>query len=169
MMNILESSDLGGYKEVKVMDEIEHQRALMVDLHDLVLPILDPCSGQAKLVQQLFEEVFSCSGKIISSLQPGRNDREKQAILIKCKRKGCMGNVENNRVSEENDGGGGKGRGNRRRKNAKHVVSSVVTQAPNFDGYQWRKYGQKWISKAKHSRYDVRMELKENICTDACI
>lgn len=113
MMNILESSDLGGYKEVKVMDEIEHQRALMVDLHDLVLPILDPCSGQAKLVQQLFEEVFSCSGKIISSLQPGRrNDREKQAILIKCKRKGCMmGNVEN-RISEENDG---KGRGNRRR------------------------------------------------------
>lgn len=38
------------------------------------------------------------------------------------------------------------------RKNAKHI-SSVVTQAPYFDGYQWRKYGQKWISKAKHSRY----------------
>ena len=38
------------------------------------------------------------------------------------------------------------------RKNAKHI-SSVVTQAPYFDGYQSRKYGQKWISKAKHSRY----------------
>jgi len=38
------------------------------------------------------------------------------------------------------------------RKNAQHT-GSVVTQAPHFDGYQWRKYGQKWISKAKHSRY----------------
>jgi hypothetical protein len=55
------------------------------------------------------------------------------------------------------------------RKNAKHVVSSVVTQAPNFDGYQWRKYGQKWISKAKHSRYVCLYVWKENICTDVCI
>jgi hypothetical protein len=32
-------------------------------------------------------------------------------------------------------------------------IGSVVTQAPHSDGYQWSKYGQKWISKAKHSRY----------------
>lgn len=170
MMNILESSNLGGYKEV--INEIEHQRALMMDLHDLVLPILDPCSGQAKLVQQLFEEVFSCSGKIISSLEHGDNS-DKQAILIKYKRNGGKNNVENH-ILEEND----KDRGKKRRyavkeailiydslglkilihslgdgrKNAKHI-SSVVTQAPYFDGYQWRKYGQKWISKARHSRY----------------
>ena len=41
------------------------------------------------------------------------------------------------------------------RKNAQHT-GSLVTQAPHFDGYQWRKYGQKWISKAKHSRYVIK-------------
>ncbi|OQU82732.1 hypothetical protein SORBI_3005G013800 [Sorghum bicolor] len=143
MMNILESSNLGGYKEV--INEVEHQRALMMNLHDLVLPILDPCSGQAKLIQQLFEEVFSSSGKIISSLELGDNS-EKQAILIKHKGKGGKDNVENHILEENN-----KDRGNKRRKNANHI-SSVVTQTPYFDGCHWRKYGQKWISRAKHSR-----------------
>ena len=107
MMNILESSNLGGCKEV--INEVEHQRALMMNLHDLVLPILDPHSGQAKLVQRLFEEVFSCSSKIISSLELDDNS-EKQAILTKYKRKGGENNVENHILLEEN-----KGRGNKRR------------------------------------------------------
>jgi hypothetical protein len=106
MMNILESSNLGGYKEV--INEVEHQRALMMDLHDHVLPILDPYSGQAKLIQQLFEEVFSCSGKIISCLELGDN-REKQDILTKYKRKGGENNVENH-ILEENKGCGNKRR-----------------------------------------------------------
>jgi hypothetical protein len=106
MMNILESSNLGGYKEV--INEVEHQRALTMDLHDFVLPILDPHSGQAKLIKQLFEEVFSCSGKIISSLELGDNS-EKQAILIKHKRKGGKDNVENHILEENKD------RGNKRR------------------------------------------------------
>ncbi|RCV36237.1 hypothetical protein SETIT_7G302300v2 [Setaria italica] len=143
-MNILESSTHGGCQAV--INEIEHQRALMMDLHDLILPILDPYSGQEKLVQQLFQDIFSCSSKVISFLELGDNNSGKQANLIKYKRKGSKNNMEGYILEEEP-----KEVGNKRRKNAQHI-GSVVTQAPYFDGYQWRKYGQKWISKAKHFR-----------------
>ncbi|KAJ1273829.1 hypothetical protein BS78_05G015000 [Paspalum vaginatum] len=156
-MNILESSHHGGCQVV--INEIEHQKALMTDLHDLVLPILDPYSAQAKHAQQLFEEVFSCSSKIISYLQLGDNSR-KQANLIKYKRKGGKSNVEDHKLEEKAKDG----IGSKRRKNVKHI-ESVVTQAPYIDGYQWRKYGQKQISKAKYSRSYYRCAYnKEQGC-----
>ncbi|WVZ54796.1 hypothetical protein U9M48_005542 [Paspalum notatum var. saurae] len=130
----------------------------MIDLHDLVLPILDPYSAQAKRVQQLFEEVFSCSSKIVSYLELGDNSR-KQANLIHYKRKGGKNNVENHILEEK-----AKDIGSKRRKNVKHI-ESVVTQAPYIDGYQWRKYGQKQISKAKYSRSYYRCAYnKEQGC-----
>ncbi|KAF8671310.1 hypothetical protein HU200_050020 [Digitaria exilis] len=141
-MSILESSTHGGCQVV--LSEVEHQRALMMDLQDLILPILDPCSGQAKLIQELFQDIFSCSSKVISILELGDNS-VKEANLIKHKRKGGKNNTEKHILEEAMDNG------NKRRKNAQHL-GSVVTQAPYFDGYQWRKYGQKWISKSKHSR-----------------
>ncbi|CAL4995895.1 unnamed protein product [Urochloa decumbens] len=142
-MNILESST---YSSSQVaINEIERQRALMIDLHDLVLPKLDPCSGQAKLVQQLFQDIFNSSSKVISFLELGDNS-EKQANCIEYKRTHGKNNMESHVLEEET-----KEVGNKRRKNVKHI-GSVVTQAPHFDGYQWKKYGQKWISKAKHSR-----------------
>nr|CAB3462876.1 unnamed protein product [Digitaria exilis] len=140
-MSILESSTHGGCQVV--LSEVEHQRALMMDLQDLILPILDPCSGQAKLIQELFQDIFSCSSKVISFLELGDNS-VKEANLIKHKRKGGKNNTEKHILEEAMDNG------NKRRKNAQHL-GSVVTQAPYFDGYQWRKYGQKWISKSKHS------------------
>ncbi|TKV99010.1 hypothetical protein SEVIR_8G011600v4 [Setaria viridis] len=142
-MNILESSTHSSCQVA--INEIEHQRALMMDLHDLILPILDTHSGQAKLVQQLFQDIFNSSSKVISFLELGDNS-EKQANLIRYKRKHGKNNMESHILEEET-----KEIGNKRRKNAEHI-GSVVTQAPYFDGYQWRKYGQKWISKAKHSR-----------------
>ena len=32
-------------------------------------------------------------------------------------------------------------------------TSSLVTSVPDFDGYQWRKYGQKQIEGAIYARY----------------
>lgn len=143
-MNILESSTRSGCQVV--LNEIEHQGALMKDLYDLILPTLDPCSRQEKLVQQIFQDISSSSGKVLSFLEPGDNSK-KQANLIKYRRKrGKNSGVESHMLGEE-----AKEIGNKRRKNAQHT-GSIVTQAPHFDGYKWRKYGQKWISKAKHSR-----------------
>ncbi|CAN6357404.1 unnamed protein product [Urochloa humidicola] len=142
-MNILESSTHSSSQVV--INEIERQRALMIDLHDLVLPKLDPCSGQAKLVQQLFQDIFKSSSTVISFLELGDNS-EKQANHIEYKRTHGKNNMGSHVLKEET-----KSVGNKRRKNVKHI-GSVVTQAPHVDGYQWKKYGQKWISKAKHSR-----------------
>jgi hypothetical protein len=151
----------------------------MTDLHDLILPTLDPCSRQD--AQQLFQDIFSSSSKVISFLQLG-DISKKPANLIKYRRKGGKNNVESHMLGDE-----AKEIGNKRRyvakgayiclviyhllglnifiptlrKNAQHT-GSVMTQAPHFDGYQWRKYGQKWISKAKHSRY-------VNICVDVLL
>jgi hypothetical protein len=43
----------------------------------------------------------------------------------------------------------------RRRKNKKKRQQSkcLVTTVPDFDGYQWRKYGQKQIEGAMYPRY----------------
>ncbi|CAL4911930.1 unnamed protein product [Urochloa decumbens] len=138
-MNILESSTHSSSQVV--INEIEHQRALMIDLHDLVLQKLDPCSGQAKLVQQLFQDIFNSSSKVISFLELGDNS-EKQANHIEYKRTHGKSHVLEQETKVVR---------NKRRKNVKHI-GSIVTQAPHFDGYEWKKYGQKWISKAKHSR-----------------
>ncbi|XP_062182356.1 probable WRKY transcription factor 46 [Phragmites australis] len=142
-MNILESSTHGVFQVV--INEIEHQKALMMELRDIILPIPDPYSGQAKLVQQLFEDILTSSSKCISFLELG-DKSGKLSNLIKSKRKGGKHNTEKHILEEES-----KDTGDKRRKNAQHI-GSVVTQAPHYDGYQWRKYGQKWISKAKHSR-----------------
>lgn len=39
----------------------------------------------------------------------------------------------------------------RRRRN-KEETKALVTTEPDFDGYQWRKYGQKQIECAKYPR-----------------
>ncbi|KAJ1264675.1 hypothetical protein BS78_08G018300 [Paspalum vaginatum] len=144
-MNILESSTHNGFQVV--INEIEHQRALVTGLHDLIMPILGSCSGEAKLVQELFQDIFRSSSKVISFLELGDSSEKQTNIITKCKRNGGNNSLEGHIMLEEE----AKEIGNKRRKNAQHI-GSVVTQAPYFDGYQWRKYGQKWISKAKHCR-----------------
>jgi len=113
-MNILESSTHSGCQVV--INEIEHQRALVMKLHDLILPILDPCSRQEKLAQQLFQDIFRSSSKVISFLELGDNSK-KQADLIKYRRKGGKNNVDSHMLGEE-----AKQIGNKRRYIAKEHI-----------------------------------------------
>lgn len=117
-MNILESSTRSGCQVV--LNEIEHQGALMKDLYDLILPTLDPCSRQEKLVQQIFQDISSSSGKVLSFLEPGDNSK-KQANLIKYRRKrGKNSGVESHMLGQE-----AKEIGNKRRCVAKGVYIYV--------------------------------------------
>ena len=97
-MNIFESSTHSGCHVV--INEIEHQRARVMELHNLILPTLDPCSRQEKLAQQLFQDIFSSSSKVISFLELGDSSK-KQADLIKYRRKGGKNNVDSHMLGEE--------------------------------------------------------------------
>jgi len=113
-MNIFESSTHSGCHVV--INEIEHQRARVMELHNLILPTLDPCSRQEKLAQQLFQDIFSSSSKVISFLELGDSSK-KQADLIKYRRKGGKNNVDSHMLGEE-----AKQIGNKRRYIAKEHI-----------------------------------------------
>ncbi|BAT12420.1 Os11g0117400, partial [Oryza sativa Japonica Group] len=128
-----------------VINMIEHQKALMVELRGMVMPLLPSDNEQAKLALQLLGDILSCSDKAISMLELG-GDTKKLTNLVGGKRKGDKHSMDNHNLEEE-----AKESVSKRRKNAEHT-GSTVAQAPHNDGHQWRKYGQKWISRAKHSR-----------------
>ncbi|KAF2909194.1 probable WRKY transcription factor 67 [Oryza sativa Japonica Group] len=142
-MKILESF---GHSDCQVViNMIEHQKALMVELRGMVMPLLPSDNEQAKLALQLLGDILSCSDKAISMLELG-GDTKKLTNLVGGKRKGDKHSMDNHNLEEE-----AKESVSKRRKNAEHT-GSTVAQAPHNDGHQWRKYGQKWISRAKHSR-----------------
>ncbi|CAL4981826.1 unnamed protein product [Urochloa decumbens] len=143
-MNVLESS-IHGDSQV-VINEIEHQKALLMELHDIILPILYSHNDRKQLVQQLFQDMFSSSSKSISCLQLRCNNDNKEVNLIRDQRNGGKHHMKNCILEKE-----AKNNGNNRRKTAQ-LIGSLVTHEPHYDGYQWRKYGEKRISKAKHSR-----------------
>lgn len=99
-MNILESSTHSECHGQVVINEIEHQMSLVMDLHDLILPILDPYSSQEKLAQQLFQDIFSSSRKVISFLELCDNNK-KQANITKYRRKGGKNSVDNHMLWKE--------------------------------------------------------------------
>jgi hypothetical protein len=43
-------------------------------------------------------------------------------------------------------------------------TSSLVTSVPDFDGYQWRKYGQKQIEGAMYARYVIESNNNNRRC-----
>uniref|UniRef100_A0A804NJ16 WRKY domain-containing protein n=1 Tax=Zea mays TaxID=4577 RepID=A0A804NJ16_MAIZE len=77
----------------------------MVDLHDLILPILDPCSRQAKHVQQLFQDISSSSSKVISfvlELADDNSKKQQASKVVKDRRKaGGKNVVESHMLLEE--------------------------------------------------------------------
>uniref|UniRef100_A0A0D9XWA1 WRKY domain-containing protein n=1 Tax=Leersia perrieri TaxID=77586 RepID=A0A0D9XWA1_9ORYZ len=142
-MKILESFVHSDFQVV--INMIEHQKALMVELHGIVMPILPSGNEQTKLAVQLLGDILSCSDKAISMLELS-GDTNKLTNIVGGKRRSDKHSMENQNLEEEP-----KESGNKRRKNAEHT-GSTVAQAPHSDGHQWRKYGQKSISRSTHSR-----------------
>ncbi|KAG8050782.1 hypothetical protein GUJ93_ZPchr0009g1828 [Zizania palustris] len=141
-MNILKSFVHDDFQVV--INMIEHQKVLLAELRGIVLPILPTDNGQTKLALQLLGDILNCSDKAISMLELGGNT-DKLANLARGKRKGDKHIMENHNLEET------KQSGIKRRKNTQDTCS-IVTQEPYNDGHQWRKYGHKWISRAKHYR-----------------
>lgn len=97
-MKILESF---GHSDCQVViNMIEHQKALMVELRGMVMPILPSDNEQAKLALQLLGDILSCSDKAISMLELG-GDTKKLTNLVGGKRKGDKHSMDNHNLEEE--------------------------------------------------------------------
>ncbi|CAL4985198.1 unnamed protein product [Urochloa decumbens] len=107
-MNVLESS-IHGHSQV-VINEIEHQKALLMELHGIILPILYSHNDRKQLVQQLFQDMFNSSSKAISCLQLRCNSDNKEVNLIRDQRNGGKHHMKNCILEKE-----AKNNGNNRR------------------------------------------------------
>lgn len=97
-MSILESFIHHGDRQA-VINEIEHQKALMLELRDTVQPILPKTNdGLTNTVLRLIEDLLSSSSKAISLLQLSDNN-DKHGNLVGGKRKGGQHDMEESHSS----------------------------------------------------------------------
>uniref|UniRef100_A0A0E0IH76 WRKY domain-containing protein n=1 Tax=Oryza nivara TaxID=4536 RepID=A0A0E0IH76_ORYNI len=129
-----------------IIQEMKREHGLLIDLKNHIIPILRFNNVQADHIVHAFDDILCCSNGIISKIQAEVCDGGNSDPGID-KGNGRNNALDNMKVFIE-DGTVTK---KKRRKNAQHT-GSVVTATPDYDGYEWRKYGQKSISKTKHSR-----------------
>ncbi|KAG0457705.1 hypothetical protein HPP92_022585 [Vanilla planifolia] len=125
----------------KAAEELAKGQLYMVQLRALML-----LEDWADVPAVLLEQAVQSSNAALSMLQP-------------C---GCMPSRKRSSPSPELEQGAAIA-GMKKRKTSGTVIS--VTTAPHFDGYQWRKYGQKFINNAKFPRSYYRCtHFKEQGC-----
>jgi hypothetical protein len=123
------------------------ERELVAQLHELLFP--SPSGGSVGGAS------WSSTSSAELSIEHCGSPVEAPALCVKRRGRGSKRVQEGHPQEEQKQRRGSStatkaGRG--RRKKEGTATTTIVTTVPDFDGYQWKKYGQKQIEAAQYPR-----------------
>ncbi|XP_062181787.1 WRKY DNA-binding transcription factor 70-like [Phragmites australis] len=136
------------------MKEITREMSLVTQLRAIVLPALQ-ADERSELVAQMFQSILDCSSKAIAELWLHQSENRADDVLVDDRKR--VRSISDDCSSKEEDAK--PYHPHKRRRSSDSV--SLETPVPHYDGHQWRKYGQKNISKAKHPRSYYRCTYRQ--------